>query len=359
MRTSNIRSKLRRDARSSNIVIASGGRRTYLVKWFQESMEQMGLGGRIIVTDADPYSAAYAEGDASVQMPAYGHPAYGDAMLSLAQEHRPGILISLNDYEIELLSNGLAAQLRSLGVTVPGLPDQVVQQVTDKYRMYELLTSFGVRTPETVLASDVLGGNRNLPAGSTFVVKHRWGSGSSGLKIANPGTLAHAIKQSIADAPIRSGALPEESVVVQSCVLGQEYGIDLVGTLQGDPGLAGVLARRKIRMRAGETAQAVTVAPALFERLGVELFNALAPSGLVDIDVMIDGAGSQYVIDINPRFGGGYPFSHLAGADVPRYYLSALHGAPEYGDSLGFLEYREGIVSSKFEGVRRVAMADQ
>ena len=33
-----------------------------------------------------------------------------------------------------------------------------------------------------------------------------------------------------------------------------------------------------------------------------------------------------YVIDMNARFGGGYPFSHLAGMDLPRAYVAWAEG---------------------------------
>ena len=54
------------------------------------------------------------------------------------------------------------------------------------------------------------------------------------------------------------------------------------------------------------------------------------PSGLIDADVIMDEKGQEpYVIDINARFGGGYPFSHLAGADVPRAYVLFAEGRDE------------------------------
>lgn len=342
----------RPNAGSANVVIASGGRRSYLVDWFQEAMKQLSLDGKVIVTDADPLSAAYSAGDRSVQMPTYRDDAYSDAMIELVEEYRPALLVSLNDYELELLASGIGARLRSAGTIVPGLPDDLVPIVTDKLQMSQVLGASGIRAPATVLGSDVLDGGSVPENGNGFVVKHRWGSGSSGLLMTQRRNLESAILQSMSDAPMRGGSTPEESVVVQEQVKGVEYGIDLVGPLGGASSVLAVLARRKLRMRGGETAQAVTIDPEPFLQLGNRLYAGLVPEGLIDIDVLIgEDMDSACVIDVNPRFGGGYPFNHLAGANVPLFYLAAATGAQV---PAGWMGYRASVVSSKFEAIREV-----
>lgn len=48
--------------------------------------------------------------------------------------------------------------------------------------------------------------------------------------------------------------------------------------------------------------------------------------GSLDIDVIRSAKGKDYVVDVNPRFGGCYQFSHKAGADLPRLLISQLTG---------------------------------
>ena len=103
-------------------------------------------------------------------------------------------------------------------------------------------------------------------------------------------------------------------MLIQEVIRGTEYGLDIVNDLDGKN--ACVLARRKLRMRSGETDRAVTVTDEALATLGMVIGSRLGHIGNMDCDVITNDTGC-YVIDMNPRFGGGYPFSHMAGANVP------------------------------------------
>ena len=40
---------------------------------------------------------------------------------------------------------------------------------------------------------------------------------------------------------------------------------------------------------------------------------------------MINKNKKFYIIDINPRIGGGYPFTHIAGFDMIKYLLKQVY----------------------------------
>ena len=63
------------------------------------------------------------------------------------------------------------------------------------------------------------------------------------------------------------------------------------------------------------------------------------------MDVFVDASGDIYVIDINPRFGGGYPFSHVAGARVPECYVAWTLGREP---DPAWLRCRPDVVAGKF-----------
>ena len=45
----------------------------------------------------------------------------------------------------------------------------------------------------------------------------------------------------------------------------------------------------------------------------------------LDCDAFIDENGDVYILEMNARFGGGYPFSHLAGVNLPKAIVKWLN----------------------------------
>jgi carbamoyl-phosphate synthase large subunit len=151
-------------------------------------------------------------------------------------------------------------------------------------------------------------------------VKPRWGSGSAGIEVAEDMdelALAYplAIRRYARSLPPGVTAVrPEETALIQEWVRGEEFGLDVINDLTGRH--VTTLAKRKLVMRSGETDRAVTVADVRFATLGARLGEALGHIGNLDCDVFLrDGVFS--VLEMNPRFGGGYPFAHTTGANLP------------------------------------------
>jgi carbamoyl-phosphate synthase large subunit len=122
-----------------------------------------------------------------------------------------------------------------------------------------------------------------------------------------------------------SATEPQRNVLIQERLLGEEYGMDVVNDLNGN--YVCTFIKRKIRMRAGQTDQAVTVRDDRLEMIGQIIGEKLGHIGLLDCDAFITKHGC-YVIDMNPRIGGGYPFAHIAGANLPAAFIAWASGQP-------------------------------
>lgn len=336
-------------AAAIKVVIASAGHRAHYIEWFRDSLRRLDIAGEVIALEFRATSASFTVADRAVPMPAYNDPAYADAMRSWCAVERPDLLLSLNDYEQAVLASGLGNELRSGGCNVAALDADGLATVSDKAAMVRVLREHGVAVPRTVPGSHARGLAAESPPEAEYVVKHRFGSGSTGMRMVNPAALEAAVldtASSALDMAGRTAAGDRDHVIIQDRVQGDEYGVDGVFSIDGRGTFLGVLARRKLRMRSGSTEVAITVDPKPFEDLVRRVGEAIRPSALVDLDVIVDPAGTPHVIDINPRFGGGYPFVHLAGADVPTLMVQLAAGLDP---DRGLLRYETGVTSVRRE----------
>lgn len=339
-------------SKEATVVISSAGRRLYLVDWFREAFEALGIDGRVVVAENDATSSSASYGDVARRLPKYTDSDYGPELLRLADDLDAKIFISLNDYELMHIhvNSGLADSLRRRGVLVPGVSAVWQAGCADKLQMARLLESVGVPTPSTVTGGDEAGIAELTSRADEFVIKHRFGSGSSGLELVTGAHVDQAVTRSLLTAPAADGRAPTaDDVVVQPKLPGAEHGVDIVASLTDRGSLSAVLARRKIRMRSGETDKAVTVDRAPFMRASELIARAAELTGLIDVDMFLDSDDRVSVIDINPRFGGGYPFVHLAGANVPLYYLAQ---ALDLDVDQEWSRYDADVVSAKYESIR-------
>ena len=100
---------------------------------------------------------------------------------------------------------------------------------------------------------------------------------------------------------------------------------------------------------------ATTIESTSLGSLPIELSEFTKHIGYWGVDVMIKN-NIPYIIDINPRFSGEYPFFHLAGANIPAALCAWVANkelnpewlAPKQGVS-GFKDLVPTIVNNKYE----------
>jgi carbamoyl-phosphate synthase large subunit len=331
-----------------NILLTCAGRRNYLVKYFKRAL---GDRGQALACDSSASAPALAEADQRFIVPSMEDEDYFDVLLSICRTQQVRLLLSVNDLELGRLAEK-AAQFREVG-TIPVIASpQVVATCMDKWNTFCFLRETNIAAPPTYLSlvdarQAVARGIIQFP----LVIKPRWGSGSIGVEVVDNDrelALAHEWGQIRLRRTIlaqMSRVDPENSLVIQERLLGQEYGLDVVNDLQGR--YVATLAKRKLTMRAGETDRAVTVIEPRLERLGQALGQRLGHIGSLDCDVLATDKGC-FVLDLNPRFGGGYPFAHLAGADVP---AALIAWANQEVPDPSWLCVRPGVLSAKYYGV--------
>lgn len=331
------------------IVIASAGRRAHYIEWFKDALRAQNIAGEVIALDYRTTSPTVGLADRAFKTPAYNSPEYVTMIREWFTAEQPDLFLCMNDYELQTLSGGLADELRELGCAVAVLDAAAHAIVQDKHLTAQTLQEHGIPTPATYLGSEVATLVESAAADTKFVVKHRFGAGSTGVHIVTAAELSAAVAESAASALGRDGQPAQDgaaSVIVQDYLPGSEYGVDGVFSVDGRSELLGVVARRKDQMRAGDTDLATTVAPAPFQDAISKIGSLLRPTGSIDVDFRETASGEPRVIDINPRMGGGYPFCHRAGADLP---AALIRSAAVLEHEPWLLDYEIGVSTARRE----------
>lgn len=309
-----------------NVMLTCAGRRNYLVKFFQEALENR---GRVLAGDSSLEAPALQEADESFCLLSVNHPDYLDELLEICEEKQVKLLISLNDLELPLLAKHHGLFLKVGTFPVVSSP-QVIDICFDKWATSIFLSQIGVSTPKTYLslaeARQALNcGDISFP----LVIKPRWGSASIGIQFTDDDEEMELAYQYVKKLLPKSFLADVSALDLERCVLiqeqlpGKEYGLDIINNLDGSH--VTTFVKRKLAMRAGETDRAVTVEDEQLKKLGKEIGEKLAHIGNLDCDVFVTEKGYS-VLEMNPRFGGGYPFSHMAGANLPAALIAWVNG---------------------------------
>lgn len=327
-----------------NILITSAGRRSYLVQYFKEALNGC---GQVIACNSTKDSTALMSADKWIISPPIYSEEYIPFLVDVIRTYRIGLVISLFDIDLPILARH-KKDLENEGAFVLVSSPEVIRTCNDKWASYNFLKEFQFNTPLTFLSLDdairsINAGIMNYPV----VVKPRWGMGSISIFIAdNEEELNVFYKKShrhIFNTYLKyeSQSTPENCVLIQEFITGDEYGLDVVNDKYGNHLITSV--KRKLAMRSGETDGAITVDIPDLRQIGSRLAMVLRHIGNLDVDVL-HRDGQYFVLEMNARFGGGYPFSHLAGMDLPAEIVRWVHGMEADASRL---HVRHGVVGFK------------
>ncbi len=211
------------------------------------------------------------------------------------------------------------------GINVIVSDKNVLNICNDKYSTYKFLKENGFNTPKTYL--DVEEAKKYLKY--PVILKPRWGMGSIGIYKADNNeeleVFYKKLSREIFNTYLKyeSSVDIEQSILIQEMIIGQEYGLDIINDLHGN--YQNTIVKKKIAMRSGETDCAQTVDNVGLKNIGMNISRKIKHIANLDCDAFIDENGDVYILEMNARFGGGYPFSHLAGVNLPKAIVKWLN----------------------------------
>ena len=325
-----------------NILFTCAGRRTYLLKYFKENMLP---GDKVVATDMQLSAPALQVADVKLQVPAVYAKDYIDRTLAICEEQHIDALISLNDLELPILAEQ-KKRFENIGVKVIVSDPEVIDICFDKYKTAQWVEALGLNAPKTYVS---LAETKAALEAGEICLKPRWGSGSIGLETVEDKEeleiVYNLLFRKIKKTMLAKVSVGDEYIMIQEKLAGNEYGLDVMNDLVGN--YVAVSVKQKLAMRAGETDKAVTVHLPEVREIGAVIGKNLKHSGNLDLHIMQRANGDYCVLELNPRFGGGFPFSYEAGVNLPKAIMEWLQGkqvdesilVPQYGKMFAKNDY--------------------
>jgi len=312
-----------------NILFTSAGRRVSLVRLFRRALDELGVQGQTIAADLRRDAPASHVADVSVQVPRVSDPGYVDALLEICRRHGVRLLVPLIDTELMVLAES-KARFEAAGVTPLVCSPETIQISADKRATHDFFVAAGVDTPRILDTEAILADPR---AGYPFVLKPLDGSCSIGVtRVRNTRELAF-FKDYVANA------------MVQELVPGEEYTLDILVDFDG--AVRCVVPRLRMETRAGEVSKGMTVRDPEIIAAGRAVAEALPGAvGCITAQCFKTPGETIRFIEINPRFGGGFPLAAEAGADFPRWILEMLMG---HEPKITLDGWRDGVVMLRYD----------
>ena len=297
-----------------NVLVTSAGRRVSLVQAFAKAAHARG--GKVLAGDASSLAPALYKADGAFRLPPVKSESYILELLSLVRAHDIGLIVPTIDTELEVLATNIQtfadAGCRAL-VSSPAF----VALSGDKWLTQRAFAEHEVDVPQGWTVDELAGAT--LP--EQLFVKPRDGSSSLNIYRATPDTLTSILAR-----------VP--NAIVQEELSGPEITIDALIGFDGRP--LHYVPRIRIRTLAGESIQGVTIADDDLRGWLVRLLEVAAELGArgpITLQAFLTERG-PVLIEVNPRFGGGFPLAYAAGGHYPAWLLALLHSeavAPSLG----------------------------
>lgn len=316
-----------------NVLISSAGRRHSLMQIFRKTLQQLDLGGEVLATDMSRLSAAFQAADRAFLVPRCTSPEFIPTMLEICRRNDVRLLIPTIDTELPALAAHREA-FAAIGTTVAISSPDVIEIGGNKAQTHSWLVSQGFPTVRQASTGDVLANPDKWPY--PFLVKPSGGSSSVGVSVVRDRIQFEAATQA-------------GGFVAQTIAQGHEYTIDALVSEAGS--CLCTVPRRRLETRAGEVSKGMTVRSSALQALATSICEALPGAyGCLNVQVFLDEvSGALNVIEINARFGGGFPLAWEAGAHYPRWLIEELLGRPptvkrdEWRERLVMLRYDEAV----------------
>lgn len=320
-----------------NILITSAGRRVSLVRTFKKELQLLDSRFKVIACDSEPnLSAACQVADAYFKVPRLNDTSYIDVLIKKCLEFNIGMLIPTIDTELLLLANNKAL-LKINGINAIVASPEFVVKCRNKRIIHDFFKSRNINVAHEYSKKEY-----QLP----LFIKPVDGSRSVD-------TYTILKNEDLTDYHFSNNKLMFLEYLNHQEF--EEYTCDLY--YDKTHHLKCVVPRKRIEVRDGEVYKALTMKNELVDYIKNRLNQIDGVIGCLTAQFFVHKTSLKiYGIEINPRFGGGFPLSYLAGANFQQWLIKEYYKNEQIEDkfdcwesNLLMIRYDDEILVHNFD----------
>lgn len=285
-----------------NVLISSAGRRVSLVRAFMEQAKAEGKNRKIYASDMrTDMSAACQIADGALTVFPLTHPEFISNLIEQCNKHTIQLIVPTLDTELRLLSKHLD-EFNKNQIQVVISSAEFIDICRDKRKTNSFFTSKNIQIP---LPID--------PKNPTFplFIKPFDGSLSSDIHLIEK---QEDLSQRFIENPRFMFMEYIDKKLFDEFTVDMYYGKDSM--------VKCIVPRKRIEIRGGEISKGITLKNEIITYLKERLNIIEGAHGCLTLQLFKEKEGDRIIgIEINPRFGGGFPLSYLAGANYPGFIL--------------------------------------
>lgn len=313
-----------------NILITSAGKRVTLVKIFQDTLTRYFPGAKVYTTDMNPAMApAGIVSDKCFSVPRVTADDYIDILLDICRHNGISVVVPTIDTELMVLAQNKELFKRN-GINVMISYTHFISLCRDKRNTNDFFSRHGIRVPKPV---DI-----THPTFPLFAKPYD-GSLSKDLHVI---TGSEELTPEIRCNP---------KLIFMEYIDKTEYTEYTVDMYYGrDNKVKSIVPRERIEIRAGEINKGRTRKNRIIPFLKQHIGYLEGVVGCICMQLFYKESDEIIAIEINPRFGGGYPLSFYAKANFPEYIIQeymlgkTLNYAETWLDNALMLRYDSDII---------------
>ena len=311
-----------------NILITSAGQRVSLVKLFRDELQKIDENSKVYTVDLHPQLApACYVSNGYKAVPRVTDENYIAELLKICKEWSIQLIVPTIDTELQILSDNRELFLQE-GITPVISSVEVVAACRDKRILKKKFVENGFDIPKPMCKE-----NLTFP----LFVKPCDGSCSKG---------AVAIQS---EEEFKASYFADPKLMFMEYIDHDEfdeYTVDCYYNKQNE--VCCVVPRKRIFVRAGEVSKGVTHKNEIVQYIKERLSHLSGAIGCLTMQFFFNQTTKRMIgIEINPRFGGGFPLSYLAGANYPGWLIK------EYilGESVEYFDgWEENLLMLRYDG---------